>query len=247
MGPVEIVERGGGGSQRHRQVGGQRPGRRAPAPAREIDVQEATGRNRAPRSRQSPERGLETLRQRGLELGPKRDHPLRHAEPGEDRRGFFPVELAELDLAGRSIRDADPQPPGAGPQRGEEVVGRGLEERVHHHRARGQDLRHATLDDSLRLRGILELVADRHLVPETQEPAHVGVALVPRDAAHRDRLGILLVARREREAEQGRPPHGVLEEHLVEVTEAEEQEGVGILFLDAPVLPHERRACRRRR
>ena len=247
MGPVEIVERRRGGSQRQRQVGGQRPGLRAPAAAREIDLQEPSPGNRAPRSGQPTEQGLQTLRQRRLELTPERDHPLGHAEPGEDRRGLFPVELAELDLPGRSIRDAHAEPLGPGPQRGEEVVGCGIEEGIHDHRARGQDLGYAALDDSLGLRGVLELVADRHLVPETQEPAHVGVALVPRDPAHRDRLGILLVARREREAEQGRPPHGVLEEHLVEVTEAEEQEGVGILFLDARVLPHERRACRRRR
>ena len=52
---------------------------------------------------------------------------------------------------------------------------------------------------------------------------------------------LFLIARGERDFEFARGDHGVFEEELVKIAEAEHQQGVGHLLLDAVVLPHERR------
>jgi hypothetical protein len=88
---------------------------------------------------------------------------------------------------------------------------------------------------------ILGLLADDDLVAELGEPRDVAARRVVRDAAHRHRVVLALVARGEGQVEQARREHGVLEEHLVEVAEAEEDDRVGILVLDVEELPHERR------
>ena len=93
--------------------------------------------------------------------------------------------------------------------------------------------------------GVLELVADRDLVAEPQQPRDVGVALVPGIPHIGIGSGSCLLREVSVRPEQARAAHRVVEEHLVEVAEPEEQERVGVLDLDAGVLLHERRFRRR--
>jgi len=51
------------------------------------------------------------------------------------------------------------------------------------------------------------------------------------------------IARGEGDFEFARGHYGVLEEELVNISEAEHQQGVGDLLLDTVVLPHKRRRC----
>ena len=60
-------------------------------------------------------------------------------------------------------------------------------------------------------------------------------------AAHGDGRALFLVAGGERDFEFARGGDGVFEEELVEIAQAEEQQGVRELLLDAVVLPHQRR------
>jgi len=94
----------------------------------------------------------------------------------------------------------------------------------------------AAADELAGLRG-LSLVADRDFAAGREQLAHVIVRRVLRNAAHR---GVLALG--QRNAEQPRADLGVLEEHLVEITEAEEQEVVRReAAFDLEILLHHRR------
>ncbi len=68
-------------------------------------------------------------------------------------------------------------------------------------------------------RGSRDLVAHRHAPPGLDQPPHVALRRVMRDAAHRH-----LVALGQRDIEDGRRLLRVLEKHLVEIPEPEEQQ-----------------------
>ena len=96
-------------------------------------------------------------------------------------------------------------------------------------------------DDALGVRRVLHLVADCHLETGLQELAYVAVQRVMRDAAHRGfALGPLLTGG-ESDLEDRRGALGILEEELVEVAHAVEQEAVRMGALDGEVLRHHRR------
>ena len=88
----------------------------------------------------------------------------------------------------------------------------------------------------LALAGALELLADRDLLAGLDQPGDVAVRRVVRNAGHRRAL-----ARGQRDRQQARAQLGVLEEQLVEVAEAEQQQVVGEPALQLPVLRHHRR------
>ncbi len=97
---------------------------------------------------------------------------------------------------------------------------------------------HLALHDG-RLPRLLDLVADGDLEPLLQEARHVSASGVVGHPAHRD-LVVPLRARRQRDLERLRGGHGVLEEHLVEVAEPEEEDGVRVPRLRLEVLAHHR-------
>ncbi|MEZ4366926.1 MAG: hypothetical protein R2939_11635 [Kofleriaceae bacterium] len=96
-------------------------------------------------------------------------------------------------------------------------------------------------DQALGRARVLGLLADDDLVPGRGELGDVAARRVVRHPAHRHRIGLALVAGGEREAEQARGEHRVLEEHLVEVAEPEEHDRLGVAILDLQELPHQRR------
>jgi hypothetical protein len=78
-------------------------------------------------------------------------------------------------------------------------------------------------------------------VAELAELRDVATSGVVRDAAHGHGVVAPLVTRGQREVQRLRRDQRVLEEHLVEIAEAEEHDPVGIPVLHVQVLPHERR------
>ena len=85
---------------------------------------------------------------------------------------------------------------------------------------------------------ILHLVADGDAVALAQEAGDVVFGSVVGDAAHGDVA--LFVAGGEGELELAGSGFGVVEEELVEVAEAKEEQGVGMLAFGGQVLAHER-------
>ena len=88
---------------------------------------------------------------------------------------------------------------------------------------------------------IFHLVADGDAVALLNEARDVAFGGVVGHAAHGDGRALFLVARGERDFQLARGHHGVFEEQLVEIAQAEHQQRVGHLLLDAVVLPHQRR------
>ena len=114
---------------------------------------------------------------------------------------------------------------------------------VAEHDPRGDELRDATLDELLRQLGILELVADSHTTPRANELRQVGIEGMVGEAGqlyvHRRAVGTL----GERDTEDLGGSYGVVAEGLVEVTDTEEQDSIGVLSLELHVLLHHRGLC----
>ena len=108
------------------------------------------------------------------------------------------------------------------------------------HGAGGHHTDDVPLHQALGLGGVLGLFADGHLVALGDEPGNVAVAGVVGHAAHGGALllGLGAVPGGEGKVQLLGGKLRVLVEHLVEVPQAEEQDGVFILFLDLQVLPH---------
>ncbi len=93
-------------------------------------------------------------------------------------------------------------------------------------------------DDFLRELRVLHLVADGDAITLAEETGDVVFGGVPGDAAHGDVT--LFVAGGEGDLELAGGGFGVVEEELVEVAEAKEEQGVGVLAFGGQVLAHER-------
>jgi hypothetical protein len=154
-------------------------------------------------------------------------------------------QLGRRELAGRRVEVRQARLLLAEHDRGQIARQLGLEDLVVEHDARGHDADDLALDEALGELGILDLLAEDHAVAELGQLGDVAARGVVRDAAHRHRVVLALVARGQREIEEARAEHRVLEEHLVEVTEPEEHDPIGKALLDVEVLPHERRLGRR--
>ena len=104
--------------------------------------------------------------------------------------------------------------------------------------AGGDDAHHLALEELLPLAG-LALLADRDRVPGAEKPRHVRLGRVRRESAQRHLVRRAAIARRERQIEHARRDARVVEEHLVEVAEPEEEDRALVLRLDAQVLCEE--------
>jgi hypothetical protein len=73
-----------------------------------------------------------------------------------------------------------------------------------------------------------------------EEPRDVRLARVRREPAERHLVRLAAVPGRQRQVADARRRDRIVEEHLVEVPEAEEEDGVPMLRLDAEVLLEQR-------
>jgi len=121
-----------------------------------------------------------------------------------------------------------------------------FQKRVFGQRAGGDDPDHIAPDDGLAaaLLGfgrVFDLIADGNLEAGADQPRQVSLVAVRRHAAHRDVLAQMLAALGQRDVQRSRRGDGVIEEQLVEVAHAVEQQAVRVLALDRQVLGHHRR------
>ena len=90
---------------------------------------------------------------------------------------------------------------------------------------RSDDADHLPVHQRLSVR-LPDLLADGHLAPRPDEPPEVGVHRVPRHPRHGDALRRVPGGQGNVQDLRGLP--GVVEEHLVKITHAEEEDAVGV-------------------
>jgi hypothetical protein len=95
-----------------------------------------------------------------------------------------------------------------------------IEEAAIRHRARADDLRKLARHQLARDR-LTHLLADRHALPGADEARDVALRRVVRHTAHGDAVALC-----ERHVEDARGGLRILEEHLIKVPQAEEQQDV---------------------
>ena len=158
----------------------------------------------------------------------------------ENAGDFGGLHLGDAEFAGGKI-DVGHGRAGARARDGRQVV---VLARAHQVGVHGGAGRHHARDFALHQRfselGVFHLVADGHAVALLDEARDVSVGRVVGHAAHGNGGALFLVARGEGDFEFARGHHGVFEKQLVEIAQAEHQQGVGNLLLDAVVLPHQR-------
>ena len=121
--------------------------------------------------------------------------------------------------------------------RTKEIVVAGLQERRVEDGAGRDDASDGAFDQALRERGVLHLLGHGHFQSGVEKLRDVGVDGAVRHAAH----GVARAMGQDQVEDRG-GAQGVLEEHLVEIAGAEEQDGVGGGFrLRLQILLHHRR------
>ena len=164
------------------------------------------------------------------------DQDLRRVERSEDgQKVLDPGGGRHLEFPGRELRPRGVEAVLSKGNRAQVPVVRGLELVCRERCAGAQDAGQLAPDQLARLGGLV-LVADRDLLSRGEELPDVGVRRVVGEARH----GVLLPLG-QREAEDARGDDRVVEEELVEIAQAEQEEGVP--RQPAPhleVLPHHR-------
>ena len=135
-------------------------------------------------------------------------------------------------------------------ERGQVIVAARVEQAVLGQGARRDDAHHVAPDHRLGaallgLGRILDLLADRDLEALADQLGEIALGGVHRHAAHRDVVALMLAALGQRDVERRRGLRRILEEQLVEIAHAVEQQIVGMGRLDREILRHHRRWRRR--
>ena len=164
----------------------------------------------------------------------RRIDDLRRAQPlqfCEQRSGAW--QFGGLEAAGGQIHQGESVNFTGDTHGGEEVVALGDKHPFIEVRAGREDLRDLTFDE-LAGAGFFNLIADGDLASGLENARDVTVGGMEGDAAHRDDAAL-----GERDVEQLRAALRVLEEHLVEIAEAEQQQRIfRQLAFDAAILRH---------
>ena len=146
------------------------------------------------------------------------------------------AELGAGELAGSDIGVGKADGVAAEDGGGEVVVALGGQHSRVDDGARGDDADHLALDQPLRERGIAHLLADGNAIALADQPGDVALGGVVGDARHRGAFAPSPVAPGQRQLQLAGGQLGVAVEHLVEVAHAKEDDGVGMLLLDAEIL-----------
>ena len=148
-----------------------------------------------------------------------RDEDLRGAERGQDRQEVLdPAVGRHLEFAGREVEPGGVEAAAVERERGQVVVAPGLQLAGGEEGAGAQDPRQLPLDQFPGPGGLL-LVAERHLFAGGEQLLDIVVDGVVGEAGHR-----LAVAVGQGEADQPGGDLRVLEEQLVEISQAKEEE-----------------------
>ena len=147
-------------------------------------------------------------------------------------------DLKEVEFAGGDVAEGHARLIPAQADRGDVVLLLFFEHVALEHRARRDDAGDGPLHQPLGQRRIGHLLADGDLVALLDQLLHVHVHRVIGHAAHGRALGQAAVLAREGQLQLPGRQLCVVEEHLVEVAQAEEQDGVRILLLHIEILLH---------
>src|SRR5271156_2010380 len=82
------------------------------------------------------------------------------------------------------------------------------------------------------------LLADRHLVPSLNQSRNIIFRRVIRHPAHRHRLPLLLIPRRQSDLQQTRSHHRIVIKKLIEIPQTKKQQSTRMLFLHRMILLH---------
>ena len=156
--------------------------------------------------------------------------------------------VLDHEVAGGNVGPGDGRVPPDFGKRAEETVLPGIKEIVFRHRAGADKARHAAfhhclVSACLRVGRAFELFADGDAKPLADKGLKVTVSGVVRHAAHRDSLTAMHSALGERDIQGFGRGNGVVEEHLVEIAHAIEQQGPRMFGLDLVILGHHRCYC----
>ena len=128
-----------------------------------------------------------------------------------------------------------------GVQGAEQILLPLLQQRLLGERSRSDNACDPPLHRSPALGRIADLLADGHGFPLAHQLGQIGLHRVHRHPGHGDGFAVGLAAPGQGDVQQrGRPP-GIVEKQLVEVPHAVKQENVGMLRLDAEILPDDGR------
>ncbi len=177
---------------------------------------------------------------------PLGNQDLAAVEPGQYRAQAARLDRLQQEFPGRDVDPGDPQP-ALGLRAGDqEIVAPGIQQGVLGQRARRDHANDLAPDHRfgaalLGLGRVLGLFADGDLEAAADQAHQIALVAVHRHAAHRNVLAQMLAALGQRDVERPGRLLGVLEEQLVEIAHAVEQQTVGMLALDGQILGHHRR------
>ncbi len=154
------------------------------------------------------------------------------------RERFAALRFEHAEAAARQFEPSEAEAIALAAQGGEQLVAALFQERLVRHRAWRYHAYHLAFDRALRFGRVADLLADRHRFAAPHELGEVAFDAVERHARHRDRLAGRLTACGQRDVEQPRRALRVVEEQLVKVAHAIEQQRVRVLRLQAQVLLH---------
>ena len=229
LGGAGVVEQRRGGGQGHRHLVGPEAGQVAGA---EVGGEQAPGGLGVELPVGQPaQAGGELLEQRQAQaVGDQHLGRAQALELGGElgRVAFEHAEVAIGEVEPRQAQHAAVQVEGQ-----QRRVGLVVEQRRVGEGARRDDARHRALHRPLGGARVAHLLGDHHRFAQLDEARQVLLHRVVGHAGHLDRLACGRAARGEGDVHQPRGLLGVLEEQLVEVAHAVEEEGVGVVLLDA--------------
>ena len=160
---------------------------------------------------------------------------------------FFSAQLCGVGLAGGNVRKADARTPaaaGALAVNARQIVVFILGQHAAFNDRAGRDnADDVALDKTLGEGRVLHLLTDGDLVALGDQACHVSLVGVERHAAHRGAFFLAAVFAGQRQFQLPRSRQRVVVEHFIEVTDAVEQNLVGMLFFDFKILLHHGRYC----
>ena len=151
------------------------------------------------------------------------------------------LEAGDKQLTGGDIAEHDAGIALVRVHRADIVVLALVEHTGFHDGTGGDDADDIALDKPLGGFGILGLLADCDLVALLDQSGDVALGGMEGYAAHRRALLLSAVAAREGELQLLGSELGVVEKHLIEIAETEEQDAVLVLLFDLKILLHHRR------
>ena len=176
------------------------------------------------------------------EVKPVLGQDLGRVEPAEQAGKLGAAQPLGLERAGGQVEPGRAERVTQKAECQQAVGAAGFQQRVLGQRAGGDEADHLAADRRLSGAGArgFHLLDDGDPEAAPDQPQQVAFRGVGRDAAERDFGAAVLAARGQRQAEHAGGGLGVLEEQLVEIAHAEEQQGVRVRGLGGEPLRHGR-------